>query len=42
LSAKIQFLTEMLMIEVDAPEMKWERDSAPCGVPLLRFNAGLR
>jgi predicted DNA-binding protein with PD1-like motif len=40
LSAKIQFLTEMLLVEVTAPEMKRQRDSALYDVPLLRFQPG--
>jgi predicted DNA-binding protein with PD1-like motif len=38
LSAKIQFLTEMLLVEVNAPEMKRQRDSTLYDVPLLRFH----
>ncbi len=37
LSAKIQFLTEMLFIEVTAPAMRRERDPGLYDVPLLRF-----
>jgi predicted DNA-binding protein with PD1-like motif len=41
LSAKIQFLTEMLLIEVTAPAMRRERDRGLYDVPLLRFHDGL-
>ncbi len=40
LSAKIQFLTEMLVIEVNAPEMRRQRDPNLYDVPLLRFHPG--
>ncbi len=40
LSAKIQFLTEMLLIEVAAPVMRREREPGLYNVPLLRFDDG--
>jgi len=40
LSAKIQFLTEMLLIEVIAPTMRRECDPGLYDVPLLQFGAG--
>jgi predicted DNA-binding protein with PD1-like motif len=38
LSAKIQFLTEMLLVEVEEPAMTRQRDPDLYDVPLLRFN----
>jgi hypothetical protein len=38
LSAKIQFLAEMLVIEVNTPEMKRQRDPDLYDVPLVHFN----
>lgn len=41
LSAKVQFLTEMLLVEVSSPALRRERDPELYDVPLLRFdNAG--
>jgi predicted DNA-binding protein with PD1-like motif len=41
LSAKVQFLTEMLLVEVSSPAMRRERDPDLYDVPLLCFgNAG--
>jgi len=37
LSAKVQFLTEMLVVEVAGPSMSRERDTNLYDVPLLRF-----
>lgn len=37
LSAKVQFLTEMLLVEVSSPAMRRERDPDLYDVPLLRF-----
>jgi len=37
LSAKIQFLTEMIIVEVDSPEMTRHRDPNLYDVPLLTF-----
>lgn len=39
LSAKVQFLTEMLVIEVAGPSMGRERDPKLYDVPLLRFGS---
>ncbi|MBX7267544.1 DUF296 domain-containing protein [Micromonospora sp. Llam7] len=38
LSAKVQFLTEMLIVEASAPAMSRERNPALYDVPLLRFD----
>jgi len=38
LDARVQFLTEMLFVEVMAPDMRRERDPELYGVPLLRFH----
>jgi len=40
LSAKIQFLTEMLLIEVSAPDIRRHRNPDLYDVPLLHFQAG--
>ena len=40
LSARIQFLTEMVLVEVVAPKMTRQRDSKLYDVPLLRFGPG--
>ena len=37
LSAKVQFLTEMLVVEILAPEMTRPKDHSLYGVPLLTF-----
>jgi predicted DNA-binding protein with PD1-like motif len=37
LAAKIQFLTEMVIVEVDSPEMTRPRDHTLYDVPLLTF-----
>jgi predicted DNA-binding protein with PD1-like motif len=37
IAAKVQFLTEMIIVEVDAPEMTRPRDHDLYDVPLLRF-----
>jgi predicted DNA-binding protein with PD1-like motif len=37
LAAKVQFLTEMIIVEVDTPEMTRPRDHDLYDVPLLRF-----
>jgi predicted DNA-binding protein with PD1-like motif len=37
LAAKVQFLTEMIIVEIDAPEMTRPRDHDLYEVPLLRF-----
>ena len=37
LAAKVQFLTEMILVEIDAPEMTRLRDHDLYDVPLLRF-----
>lgn len=39
LSAKIQFLTEMVLVEVAAPVMTRRRDPSLYDVPLLQFGA---
>ncbi|SBW23737.1 PPC domain-containing DNA-binding protein [Protofrankia symbiont of Coriaria ruscifolia] len=41
LSAKVQFLTEMLVIEAAGPVMSRERDPGLYDVPLLRFGNAL-
>ena len=38
LSAKVQFLTEMLVVEILAPEMTRPKDRSLYDVPLLTFN----
>lgn len=40
LSATIQFLTEMLVVEVTTPTMTRPRDADLFDVPLLTFDAG--
>jgi predicted DNA-binding protein with PD1-like motif len=40
LSAKIQFLTEMLLVEVKEPAMERQHDPGLYDVPLLRFKPG--
>ena len=40
LSAKIQFLTEMMLVEVKEPAMTRQRDADLYDVPLLRFSTG--
>jgi predicted DNA-binding protein with PD1-like motif len=40
LSARVQFLTELLVLEVASPEMKRRPDPSLYDVPLLRFGAG--
>jgi predicted DNA-binding protein with PD1-like motif len=37
LAAKVQFLTEMIIVEIDVPEMTRLREHDLYGVPLLRF-----
>ena len=37
LAAKVQFLTEMIIVEIDSPEMTRPRDHDLYDVPLLRF-----
>ena len=39
LSAEVQFLTEMLVVEIADPVMRRDRDSALYDVPLLRFGS---
>lgn len=39
ISAKVQFLTEMILVEVADPIMRRERDPGLYDVPLLRFGS---